>query len=56
MTEELKKKLLDMLQDVSYGFDAYQEGSDEEGNGFWGAWSCMQEYIEKLSCIKEEDK
>ena len=56
MTEELKKELLDMLQDISYGFDAYQVGEDEDGDQFWGAWSCMQGYIEKLSCIKEEAK
>lgn len=53
MTEELKKKLLNMLQDISYGFDAYQDGSDECGDEFWGAWSAMQEYISKVSCVKE---
>lgn len=54
MTEELKKTLLDMLQDISYGFDSYQDGTDECGDGFWGAWSNMQDYIEKLSCVEVE--
>ena len=54
MTEELKKKLLDMLQEISYGFDAYQDGTDECGDDFWGAWSNMEDFISKLSCIKEE--
>lgn len=56
MTEELKNKLLDMLQDISYGFDSYQDGSDEEGNEFWGAWSSMQDYISKLSTIEEVEE
>ena len=37
------QKLLDLLQDISYGFDEYVE--NEFDTCFWGPWSQMQEYL-----------
>ena len=52
MTKEMKRKLMDMLQDISYGFDRYQEKEFDEEEGasdeFWGAWNEMWKYINKI--------
>ena len=43
-TEQVKKKLLDLLQEISYAFDSYSEYPEGDGE-FWRAWSAMQKYI-----------
>lgn len=49
MTKETKEHLLNLLQDISYGFDAYQDDIENEGYEFWGAWSAMHQYISNLT-------
>lgn len=53
MTETQKKKMLRLLNKMASGFGDYQEGKDECGDKFWGAWSSMQDFINKLSAKKE---
>lgn len=43
MTNEEKKELLNLLLQISYGFDAYEE--EMEDARFWRPWSAMQEYL-----------
>ena len=43
----MKKKLLNLLQQISYAFEDFQE-TLESDSGFWRAWSEMQEALEKV--------
>ena len=47
MNNEIKKKLLDLLQEISYGFEKYEEELEDDGD-FWEPWSKMHKYISKL--------
>lgn len=47
MNNETKKKLLDLLQEISYGFEKYEEELEDDGD-FWEPWSKMHEFISKL--------
>ena len=44
MDKEIKKKLLDLLQDISYGFEKYEEVLEDDGD-FWEPWSKMHKFI-----------
>ena len=50
MDRETKKKLLELLLNISYGFEKYEE-SLEGDSLFWEPWSEMHKYISEL---KEE--
>ena len=47
MSKKEKKKMLDMLQEVSYGFEKYAEELEDEAD-FWEPWSEMQKYISDM--------
>lgn len=47
MTKEVREKLLELLQQISY---AYDDG------GFWKAWASMQKYIWDYKVEEDEEK
>jgi len=47
MDKETKEKLLDMLQEIAYGFDEYESDLEDDGD-FWRPWSAMHKYISEL--------
>ena len=47
MDRKTKKELLDLLQNISYGFDEFTE-TLEDDSAFWQAWSEMQKYISEI--------
>ena len=47
MSKETKKNLLDLLQNISYGFDEFTSDLEDDSL-FWESWSEMHKYISEL--------
>ena len=52
--EEMRDALLDMLGDISDGFEQYANDWEDEGDMFWGSWCNMRRYIEEITVAKKE--
>ena len=55
MTKAQKNILLTLLQDISYAFEEHEENYlDDEGDGFWRAWSAMHKVLDDMETEEDE--